>query len=326
MFLLPFILAFVLWLWRPVPKVSTTHFLKGKRPSPFSRHELPRWLLATAASLAILSVENHTVTYTSRMPRPTVTSIAILLDMSGSMEASDWTAGSAPPEPLSPDIIPPSRIHVAKEQIRRLLADCPNCRTALLAFAQNTVLIAPLSNSTHFLLERLELIQTEHFTDGTSIGQALLAAINSLKHAPEDGPHAIVLLSDGVDHSQAEQSSPENATNAAIEAGIAIYAIGIGGEHALHPVTTDNGIRWKEVGEPLDIKQLTDIAEKSGGKVFKAQDGTALAAAINAIGSQIKQRNNEFTVHRALNLSPWFMLTAILAIIGYGIARYRSRI
>ena len=316
MFLLPFILAFVLWLWRPVPKVSTTHFLKGKRPSPFSRHELPRWLLATAASLAILAVENHTVTYTSQMPRPTVTSIAILLDMSGSMEASDWIAGSAPPETLSPDIIPPSRIHVAKEQIRRLLADCPNCRTALLAFAQNTVLIAPLSNSTHFLLERLELIQTEHFTDGTSIGQALLTAINSLKHAPEDGPHAIVLLSDGVDHSHSEQSSPENAANAA----------GIGGEHALHPVTTDNGIRWKEVGEPRDIKQLTDIAEKSGGKLFKAQDGTALAAAINAITSQIKQRNNEFTVHRALNLSPWFMLAAILAIIGYGIARYRSRI
>ena len=308
MFLLPFILALLLWRWRRVPRVSSTHCLTGRWPSPLSRQELPRWLWATAASLAILAAEDPAITYSSRAQRPAVTNLAILLDMSGSMEASDWNADKPLPEKLTPELVPPSRITIAKEQIRQLLNDCPNSRTALLGFARNTVLVAPLADSQTFLMERLELIKTEHFADGTSIGQAIRAAVNALKYAPKDGPRAIVLLSDGVDHAEANEARPEQAARDAAAEGIVIFAIGIGGNLALHPINDDNGIRWKSVGEPLDMEQLRAVAD-----------------AINAIGHQLKHSGSEYKVRRTVTLAPWLLLAALASGLCAAFITYRRR-
>ena len=327
MFLLPYILMLLLWLRRSVPHVSSTHWLTGRYPSPLSRQELPQWLWATAASLAILAAEDPQITYSVQAPRSSVvTNLAILLDMSGSMEASDWDSTEPIPDNLSPEHVPPSRITVAKRQIRQLLTDCrPNCRAALLGFAKNTVLVSPLADSPNVLLERLELIKTEHFADGTSIGQAIRAAVNSLKYAPKDGPRVIVLLSDGVDHAESEEALPEQAVQEAAAEGIVIFAIGIGGHLALHPVNDDNGIRWKPVGEPLNMDQLKAITEATKGKAYEAKNSFELALAIKLIKSNLQFQGLKHTIRRTVSLSSWLLLAAIVCAVSSAAISFRRR-
>ena len=329
MFLLPFILVLLLWLRRSVPRVSSTQWLTGRYPSPLSRQELPRWLWAAAASLAILAAEDPHVTYSARPSHHSpVINLAILLDMSGSMEASDWDSAEPLPDNLTPEQVPPSRISVAKQQIQQLLTDShpPRRRAALLGFAQNTVLVSPLSDSQDVLLERLDIIKTEHFADGTSIGKAIRAAVNALKYAPDDGPRVIVLLSDGVDHTENDELRPEQAAQEAAAEGIVIFAIGIGGNLALHPLNDDNGIRWKPVGESLNMKQLQAITEITEGRIFEAKNRSELLLAIaNISGNQLPVQGMKFKVRHTVSLAPWLLLAAFICAISAVAISYRHR-
>ena len=246
--------------------------------------------------------------------------------MSGSMDASDWDSSTPLPDKLTPGLVPPSRITVAKQQIRQLLADVPNSRAALLGFASNTVLVSPLADSPKVLLQRLEMIKTEHFADGTTIGQGIRAAVNALKYAPDDGPRAIILLSDGVDHTETDAVRPEQAAAEAAAEGIVIFAVGIGGRVALHPVNDDNGIQWKAVGEPLDINQLAAVAEATRGRVYTANDSSELVQAIASIGQQLRLKNSTFTARRTVTLAPWLLLAAMLsALCASTISFFRPR-
>ena len=329
MFLLPYIVAMLLWLKRRVPRVSSTRLLTGRWPSPLSRQELPRWLWATAASLAILASEDPAFTLSTHPSRDSlVANLAILLDMSGSMEASDWDSAEPVPEDLTPEQVPPSRITVAKRQIRQLLSDGrpPRRRAALLGFAQNTVLVSPLSDSQDVLLKRLEIIKTEHFSDGTSIGQAIRAAVNALKCAPDDGPRVIVLLSDGVDHAETDEARPELAAQEAAAEGIVIFAIGIGGSRlALHPVDSESGIKWKPVGEPLDMKQLQAIAKATNGQVYEAKDSFLLETAFESLKANLQVQGQNYKVRRTVPLAPWLLLAALLSSVAAAAISHRRR-
>ena len=117
------------------------------------------------------------------------------------MNAVDWPQDTTPPDAPTESQLPPPRLDNAKQHIRDLLGNLPQARTALIAFANNTVLAYPLSSQHPLLLERLQQLKPELFDDGTAIGNALRAAVRALDHAPP-GPKTIILLSDGVDHTE----------------------------------------------------------------------------------------------------------------------------
>ena len=181
----------------------------------------------------------------------------------------------------------------------------------LVAFARRPYLICPLMNGTAILEERMEQITTDDFEDGTAIGDAINLAVRSLKTA--DGPKAIVLLSDGVDHSQ-DDKAPLLAAEAAAKAAIVIHTVGIGGKHAYHPVNTDGGTEWRPVGEELNEPQLTEIARLTNGQYVKAGDADALSKAIETLAEQVIAQPRTTARRVSVPLTPLLLVAALLAV------------
>ena len=285
--------------------------VKGDKPSWFHRARIPAWLLIAAAICALLSPLK--VPTTLRSQEFGKLNLMFVMDFSGSMEASDWPEDKPLPETVTADILPPSRIAVAKEKLRWLLANHHgDSHIGLVAFARRPYLICPLMNGTAILEERMDQITTDDFEDGTAIGDAIDLAVRSLKTAVA-GPKAVILLSDGVDHSQ-DDKAPLLAAEAAAKADIVIHAVGIGGKHAYHPVNTDGGMEWRPVGEELNEPQLTEIARLTNGQYVKAGDADALSKAIESLAAQVIAQPQPTTRRVAVPLTPLLLVAALLAV------------
>ena len=284
--------------------------VKGDKPSWFHRARIPAWLLVAAAICALLSqLKVPTTLHSQEFGK---LNLMFVMDFSGSMEASDWPEDKPLPETVTADILPPSRIAVAKEKLRWLLANHhDDSHIGLVAFARRPYLICPLMNGTAILEERMEQITTDDFEDGTAIGDAINLAVRSLKTA--DGPKAIVLLSDGVDHSQNDKA-PLLAAEAAAKANIVIHTVGIGGKHAYHPVNTDGGTEWWPVGEELNEPQLTEIARLTNGQYVKASDADALSKAIETLAEQVIAQPRTTARRVSVPLTPLLLVAALLAV------------
>ena len=284
--------------------------VKGDKPSWFHRARIPVWLLVAAAICALLSqLKVPTTLHSQEFGK---LNLMFVMDFSGSMEASDWPEDKPLPETVTADILPPSRIAVAKEKLRWLLANHHgDSHIGLVTFARRPYLICPLMNGTAILEERMEQITTDDFEDGTAIGDAINLAVRSLKTA--DGPKAIVLLSDGVDHSQ-DDKAPLLAAEAAAKADIVIHTVGIGGKHAYHPVNTDGGMEWRPVGEELNEPQLTEIARLTNGQYVKASDADALSKAIETLAEQVIAQPRTTARRVSVPLTPLLLVAALLAV------------
>lgn len=310
------LLALLLWRLRPVAEMSSLDLLPQRRPSPLHRSQLPFWLTTVAAMLAGHAATAPTATLTLPQREHEAINVAFALDLSGSMDASDWPHPTPPPPDLSPADLPPSRLQTAQRHLTRLLDDCPGLRTALIAFADNAILVAPLADQPDTLRQRLQQLRTDQLQDGTRIGVALLAADRALRHAP-NGPRVIVLLSDGVDHTDASATAPLDAARTAADHGVTIHAVAIGGPLALHPVTAPDGtIRHEARGEPLDADQLAAIASAAGGRLHLAQDTDALAHALSAIADDLRDRSALRPVRRTVSLTGPLLLLAALSAAG----------
>ena len=290
-----------------LPSLKT---VKGDKPSWFHRARIPAWLLIAAAICALLAPLRVPMTLHSQEFGKL--NLMFVMDFSGSMEASDWPEDKPLPETVTADILPPSRIAVAKEKLRWLLANHHgDSHIGLVAFARRPYLICPLMNGTAILEERMDQITTDDFEDGTAIGDAINLAVRSLKTV--DGPKAIVLLSDGVDHSQ-DDKAPLLAAEAAAKADIVIHTVGIGGKHAYHPVNTDGGMEWRPVGEELNEPQLTEIARLTNGQYFKADDADALSKAIETLAEQVIAQPRTTARRVSVPLTPLLLVAALLAV------------
>ena len=284
--------------------------VKGDKPSWFHRARIPAWLLVAAAICALLSqLKVPTTLHSQEFGK---LNLMFVMDFSGSMEASDWPEDRPLPETVTADILPPSRIAVAKEKLRWLLANHHgDSHIGLVAFARRPYLICPLMNGTAILEERMEQITTDDFEDGTAIGDAINLAVRSLKTA--DGPKAIVLLSDGVDHSQ-DDKAPLLAAEAAAKVDIVVHTVGIGGKHAYHPVNTDGSTEWRPVGEELNEPQLTEISRLTNGQYVKAGDADALSKAIETLAEQVIAQPRMTARRVSVPLTPLLLVAALLAV------------
>lgn len=317
--LLPWLL-FCLAALRPgavaVP-VSTLTGLAGTTDSPWHRSRAWFWLTAGAAFWLVLGLSQPQLIYrrdAQEVPRP---NLLWVLDMSGSMEASDWPAGAEPPMPVRAEDVPPSRLQLARQTIAAFLDRVPVSRSGLLAFAQQPYLICPLQRSSVLLRERLEQLQPGDFADGTAIGEAVVCAVRALQAEPPARPRIMVLLSDGADHSSSQsQSSPLAAARLAAQHDVVIYTLGVGGPRGFHPVVAENGLqRWQPVGESLDEAQLRALAELSGGRYFPAADAEQFLVALEELSQQVEQQLLSRPVWQHCELARYCLLLAALGLL-----------
>lgn len=195
--------------------------------------------------------------------------IILALDISGSMKAEDF-------KPLN-------RLNVAKEEIGKFIVRRTNDRIGLVVFALHSFTQCPLTLDYGILKSFLEQIDFGMVEDGTAIGMALANSVNRLRES-EAKSKLIILLTDGVNNSG--EIDPLTAANVAKTMGIKIYTIGAGKPgNAMYPVQTVFGTRYQYLPNEIDEDLLTEVAEKTGGRYYRARS----EAELEQIYSEIDQ-------------------------------------
>lgn len=186
--------------------------------------------------------------------------IVMALDISGSMLARDFK---------------PDRFGAAKDISSRFILGRPYDRVGLVVFAGEAFTQSPLTTDHNSLVSMLANVQMGLIDDGTAIGNGLGVAVNRLRDS-QSPSKVIVLLTDGVNNSG--QVDPESAADLAKEYGIRVYTVGVGTEGVAPFPAVD---MWGDVvlqyaKVEIDEKLLQSIADKSGGKYFRATDNAKL--------------------------------------------------
>jgi Ca-activated chloride channel family protein len=193
--------------------------------------------------------------------------IMLALDISGSMRAEDFK--------------PRNRIYVAKQVVGDFVSRIATDRVGLVAFAGKSFTRCPLTLDHGVLRSLLEGLDVGMVEDGTAIGLALANSVARLKDS-EAKSKIIILLTDGVNNTG--EIDPPTGADLAAAADIRVYTIGVGKEGgAPVPVVTPDG-RKVYARNPdgslymteLDEDTLKDIAQRSGGKYYRATDEQAL--------------------------------------------------
>ncbi|HWR82681.1 MAG TPA: VWA domain-containing protein [Candidatus Deferrimicrobium sp.] len=187
--------------------------------------------------------------------------IMMVLDVSSSMQAEDFK--------------PHNRLYVAKEESKKFINRRINDRIGLVVFARYSYTQCPLTTDYGVLLKFIDQVDFGAVEDGTAIGMALANAVNRLRDS-EAKSKICVLLTDG--ENNAGEIDPETSANLAAAMGIKVYTIGAGRPgNALYPYQDPIfGKRYVYQPTKIDEETLTKIAERTGGKYFRARSGEEL--------------------------------------------------
>jgi Ca-activated chloride channel family protein len=222
-----------------------------------------RWLVLCLCVVAL--AQPRLVTGETKVKSSGV-DIAVAMDLSGSMESEDFVVRG---ERVN-------RINLAKDALKKFIEKRINDRIGLIVFATEAFVASPPTLDHDFLMQDLERIQIGTIDPNrTAIGSALTIALNRLRELKSKSK-IIILMTDGQNNSG--KVPPLTAAQAAQALGIKIYTIGVG-IRGNAPMPTRNAFGQKRyVMVPVDIDEdtLTAIAEKTGGKYYRADSAEML--------------------------------------------------
>ena len=224
--------------------------------------------------------------------------IILAMDVSTSMLARDLT---------------PDRISASKDIAIEFIAQRPSDRMGIVVFAGESFTQCPLTTDRATLINLMKEVQTDLIEDGTAIGNGLATAIARMKDSDAKS-RVVILLTDGVNNRG--EISPQMSAEIAKTYGVRVYTIGVGKEGtAPYPVMTPWGIEVQNVKVEIDEALLTEIAESTGGRYFRATDNTKLAEIYSEINKMEKARTtiDSFPIYKELFLN--YALLALLALL-----------
>jgi Ca-activated chloride channel homolog len=185
--------------------------------------------------------------------------LVIALDVSLSMLATDFD---------------PNRLDVAKEVATNFVNSRRGDRIGLVVYAGEAYTACPPTTDYSVLTKQIELADGYDIEPGTAIGTGLGTAVVHLRSDSLQSK-VIILLTDGSNN--AGDITPEQAAELAKTKNICVYTIGVGTNGlAPTPIVTPIGVRYENLPVEIDEKVLKDIADRTGGKYFRATDKQAL--------------------------------------------------
>ena len=220
------------------------------------------------------------------------------MDVSTSMLARDLT---------------PDRINASKDIAIEFISQRPTDRMGIVVFAGESFTQCPLTTDRATLINLMKEVQTDLIEDGTAIGNGLATAVARMKDSDAKS-RVIILLTDGVNNRG--EISPQMAAEIAKTYGVRVYTIGVGKEGmAPYPVMTPWGVEIQQVKVEIDEKLLSEIAESTGGRYFRATDNTKLSEIYSEINKMEKARTtvDSFPIYK--ELFGKFALLALLALL-----------
>ncbi|MFQ8827390.1 MAG: vWA domain-containing protein [Alistipes sp.] len=258
---------------RATMRISTVSGLRGvpRGARSYLRHA-PFVLRCGAVALLVVALARPQSSQSDSSRTTEGIDIVLSLDISGSMLARDFQ---------------PDRISAAKEVAASFIADRPNDRIGLVVFAGESFTQSPLTTDKASLLNILGTVRSGMIDDGTAIGNGLATAVNRLRES--QARQVVILLTDGVNNSG--QIAPLTAADAST-LGIRVYAIGVGSEgQAPYPALDMWGnLSFVPMKVEIDEEILSDIADKTGGRYFRATDNEKLREIYKEINRLEKSR------------------------------------
>ena len=223
--------------------------------------------------------------------------IVMAMDVSGSMLARD----------LKPD-----RLTAAKNVASDFVKDRPGDRMGLVIFSGESFTQVPLTTDHTVMLNMLAEMKNGLIDDGTAIGDGLATAISRLKDS-EAISKVIILLTDGLNN--AGSVDPYTAGEMAKLFGIRVYTIGVGSYGtAPYPVQTPFGTQIQQMKVEIDEKLLTQIANMTGGKYFRATSNQKLDEVYQEI-DKLERSKIEVTEFRRLHEEFYPLVAWALALL-----------
>jgi Ca-activated chloride channel family protein len=295
-----------------------------------------RWLMAGVFLLAI-------ATLCAALARPHVhrlvvndnATIVLVLDVSGSMESQD---------------VKPTRLAAAQQALHTFLAKVPaRLKVGLILFAGEAEVATPPTTDHALVGQAVDDAGYFRGFGGTAIGDAIATAVQvGLRSAGLTGssitasaaprslaayvaakPRAastlvsILFLSDG--HQTRGVLSPLAGANKARAAGIPVYTVALGttgnttmrgfpgGFNGGGGAVPGGGFGFGSRGLAPDPKTLRAIAERTGGKFYRARSAGAVEAAYSTLGSKLGRTPGNIEV------TSWFLAAGAFLLVLSGV-------
>lgn len=293
------------WWWRrrrrpPAITFSRVSLLaKGPRTGSWiSRSLLGLRTLALAG--LVIAMARPRVAGRSEQSSSEGINIVIAFDISSSMLAEDFQ--------------PQNRLEVARDKVKQFVGMRGSDRIGIVAFSGEALTQVPLTTDYPVVIAAIDNLQPGQLEDGTAIGTAIATAANRLRTAPGRS-RVIVLLTDGVNNRGS--IDPRTAAQAAAAFGVKIYAIGVGTE-GMAPVPVGRGVfglRYENRPVEIDDALLTEVAQKTGGRYFRARDAAALQRITEEIDRLERSPVRTRVYTRFTELYRWPLGLAILALV-----------
>jgi Ca-activated chloride channel family protein len=236
--------------------------------------------------------------------------LMLAVDISGSMTEEDMVVGGQVVDRLT------AVKAVAGDFIERREGD----RVGLILFGQQAYMQTPLtfdrSTARTLLFESAVGLAGRE----TAIGDAIGLAVKRLRDQPAE-ERVLVLLTDGAN--TAGSIAPLKAAELASDTGVRIYTIGVGSD----PRAGFGAFGLSMGRNPIDEATLSAIAERTGGRYFRARDVRELQGIYAALDELEPVESDQQTFRPVNELFAWplglaLLLSALAAAVGQ-VDRYR---
>lgn len=234
--------------------------------------------------------------------------ILLLLDVSGSMEALDFT--------LQGEQV--TRLEALKSVTADFIRGRAGDRLGIIVFGEHVFTQSPLTMDHRLIEELVKNLEIGMAGDGTALGDSIAVALQRLESIPTNSK-VLLLVTDGM--RTAGQLNPVEAARLAAKLGVKIHTIGIGGSgpapFATKTLFGRSRIQYQDV--PLDEKTLKEIANTTNGVYFNAQNTSQLEAVYAALDTlEPREETSEEYVEYQEQFQ-WFALAAAIALCFLGV-------
>lgn len=254
------------------------------------------WIAALAWALLVCAAARpqqpappQAITHTGR-------ALMLAVDCSGSMAIEDMRFGDT--------VV--SRFAAVKAIAKRFIKLRSGDDVGLVLFGTQAYLMTPMTFDVDAVAKQMGGAAVGLAGRETAIGDAIVLAVKHLSALPARA-RVLVLLTDGVN--TAGSVAPLDAAQLAKAAGVRIYTIGVGSSAQ----TLDAfGFQFAAPDNQLDVQALTQIADTTGGRFFRASDGDQLAAAYHAIDALEPLASGHALLRPDREWYPWPLAFALL--------------
>lgn len=261
-----------------------------------------RWL---ALALFIIALAQPRLAKNTTEVKASGVDIVVALDLSGSMISEDFEVKGKRV----------NRFNMARAVLKNFIDERPSDRIGLVLFASQAYIATPLTLDHEFLhenLDRLEIGAIEQ--NSTAIGDGLGTAVNRLRDLKAKSK-IVILMTDG--QNNAGKLDPLLGAEAAAALKVKVYTIGVGmrGQAPMPARDIFGNKTYQWVPVDIDEKTLTKIADKTGGKYYRADNAERFQQIYAEIDKLEKTEASIKKFTQFTELFAWFALAGGLVLL-----------